>query len=172
MKLRLAKEDFALSIDFGISRFVVAKIVKTWINFMYFEFQELDFWPSRDVIDEHFPSNFKEMFPKTRVILDATEVPIQRPKHCDSQRITFSTYKNRNTLKTMIGISPRGQVTYVSPSYGGSASDRQMFERSPLVKEPLFLPADSIMSDRWIMVQDLFSNKDVRVNTLNYNEGL
>ena len=33
MKLRLAKEDYALSLDFGISRFVVARIVRTWINF-------------------------------------------------------------------------------------------------------------------------------------------
>jgi len=99
------------------------------------------------------------------VILDATEVPIQKPSNCDSQRATFSTYKNKNTLKTMIGISPRGQVIYVSPSYGGSASDRQIIERSPLVKDHMLSPGDSIMSDRGIMVQDLFSNQNVHVNT-------
>ena len=58
-----------------------------------------------EVIDEHFPKGFKNMFPTTRLTLDATEVPIQRPQNCDAQRITFSTYKHRNTAKTMIGVT-------------------------------------------------------------------
>ena len=125
VKLRQAKDDYGLSIDFGVSRSVVAKVTRTWINLMYFELSELDFWSSRDVVDEHFPANFQQMFPSTRVILDATEVPVQRPKHCNAQRVVLSTYKNTGTLKTMICITPRGQVSYVSASYGGSASDRQ-----------------------------------------------
>ena len=125
VKQRQAKDDYGLSIDFGVSRSVVAKVTRTWINLMYFELSELDFWSSRDVVDEHFPANFQQMFPSTRVILDATEVPVQRPKHCNAQRVVLSTYKNTGTLKTMICITPRGQVSYVSASYGGSASDRQ-----------------------------------------------
>ena len=65
----------------------------------------------------------------------------------------------------MIGISPKGLVTYVSPSYGGSASDRQMIEQSPLLKDKMLSPGESIMADRGIMVQDLFASQDVRVNT-------
>lgn len=30
------------------------------------------------------------------------------------------------TLKTMVGITPNGVVSYVSSAYGGSASDRQI----------------------------------------------
>jgi hypothetical protein len=42
---------------------------------------------------------------------------MQKPAKVDDQRSTWSSYKNSNTLKTMIGTSPRGIVTYVSPSY-------------------------------------------------------
>ena len=56
MKLRIAKH-YDLSLDFGISHFIVARIVQTGINFMYFELSELDFWPTRKMIhvDAHFP---------------------------------------------------------------------------------------------------------------------
>ena len=51
VKLRQAKDDYGLSLEFGMSRSVVAKVTRTWINLMYFELSELDFWPCRDVVD-------------------------------------------------------------------------------------------------------------------------
>ncbi|CAC5401581.1 unnamed protein product [Mytilus coruscus] len=72
-----------------------------------------------------------------RVILDATETPIQKPSHVDAQSVTWSSYKHKNTIKTMIGCTPRGTVSY----------------------------KDSIMADRGIMVQDLLAAQDVKVNT-------
>ena len=165
IKLRHGRDDYGIGLDFGVGRQVVSRIVKTWVNFMFYELSELDFWPDKEVIDQHFPTKFKKMFPTTRVILDATEIPIQRPQNCNGQRVTFSTYKNTNTLKTMIGISPRGVVSYVSESYGGSASDRQIIERSSLLKDTMLSSGDSIMADRGIMVQDLFAYRNVQVNT-------
>lgn len=167
IKLRQAKEDTELSFFFNISETTVSKIVVTWINFLYYQLRELDIWPSRKVVDQHIPSDFKRKFPRTRVILDATEVPIQKPSHVDSQCATWSSYKHRNTLKTMIGCSPRGTISFISDSYGGSASDRQIVERSDLVRPEMnkFNPKDSIMADRGIMVQDLLATQDVYVNT-------
>ena len=157
IKLRQAKDDYALALDLGISRSVVGKDVNTWINFMYFQLSELDFWPARQVVDEHFPIRFQNMFPITRLILGATEVQIHRPKHCDGQRQTFSTYKNMN-----MNISPRGVVSYVSDSYEGSSSDRL---RSALVKDDMLSSGDSIMADRGIMVQDFSPSRDIHVKT-------
>ena len=37
-----------------------------------------------------------------------------------AQQITFSTYKNKNTAKVLIGVTPGGMVSYISPAYGGS----------------------------------------------------
>ncbi|XP_078491081.1 uncharacterized protein LOC144747146 [Ciona intestinalis] len=118
-----------------------------------------------NIIELECQQTFKP-FSSTRIILDATEIPIEKPSHVLSQRVTFSNYKNRNTLKTMIGISPNGLVTFVSPSYGGSCSDRQIIENSELyVKSSEFFGAgESIMADRGILVQDLFASANVKVN--------
>ena len=90
---------------------------------------------------------------------------IEKPGNVKDQRATWSSYKNCNTLKTMIGISPNGVVTYVSPSYGGACSDRQIIERSSLLQNKMLSPHEDIMADRGIMVQDLFASQDVKVNT-------
>ena len=71
----------------------------------------------------------------------------------------------------MIGCSPRGVTTYVSPAYGGCASDRQIIENSTLLTGH-FESGDSIMADRGILVQDLFASQNVRVNTPTTMKGL
>ncbi|XP_069105886.1 uncharacterized protein, partial [Argopecten irradians] len=165
MKLRRATENIELGHLFHISETTVSTLLNVWINFLYFQLKELDIWPSRDVVDEHMPDNFSQ-FSKTRVILDATEIPIHKPRNVNAQSATFSSYKNKNTLKTMVGCTPKGAVSYISDAYGGSASDRQIIERSRLVQDrSMFTSGDSIMADRGIMVQDLFASKDVQVNT-------
>ena len=77
------------------------------------------------------------MIPVKPVVLDATDVPIQRPTHRNSQRVPSS---NTHGLKTIIVIciTPRGQVSYVSDIYGGSASDRHRRD-TPYSKITCFL---------------------------------
>lgn len=167
MKLRRAKEDIELAMFFDVSESTVSRTITTWINFMYFQLKELNIWPSKEIVDLYMPLDFSKKFPNTRVILDATEVPLQKPSEVNAQSITWSSYKHKNTLKTMVGITPRGCVSYISDSYGGSASDRQIIENSELLKptNSMFKKGDSIMADRGIMVQDLFAAQDVQVNT-------
>ena len=121
-------------------------------------------WPDGDVIETHMPINFSKLFPKTKLIVDGVETPSEKPHNADAQSIIFSAYKNQNTLKTMVGCTPRFVTSYVSDSYGGSTSDRQIMERSTVLTEYPFKPKDSLMADRGIMVQDLFAAKDVFVN--------
>lgn len=64
----------------------------------------------------------------------------------------------------MVGITPDGAVWYVSSACVGSASDRQIIERSSLLNQGKSDAGDSIMADRGILVQDLFSNQNVFVN--------
>lgn len=103
MKLRQCKEDFELSLYFEISKSTVSRIVSTWINFLYFQLKELDIWPSKELIMEYMPADFSVQFPTTRVILDATEIPIQKQSNVESQSAPWSNYKHKNTLKVMIG---------------------------------------------------------------------
>ena len=41
---------------------------------------------------------------------------------------TYSNYKGHNTAKYLVGISPHGQIMFVSRSYGGRASDKYIEE--------------------------------------------
>ena len=57
----------------------------------------------------------------TRVILDATEIPIQIPQILNTQSIVYT--KVINTLKTII-VVPLRYNFFFNDFYSGSASDR------------------------------------------------
>ena len=162
IKLRRHTPNFELSRLFGISEADVYNIVFTWIRFMAVQWGEITLWPTADMVSFFMPSGFAKHFRRTRVILDCTECPVKKPKRPVAQQATFSTYKNRNTVKTLIGITPGGLCSHVSPTYGGSTSDRQILERSNLPTS--CDPGDSVMVDKGFNVQDLFIPYDVLVN--------
>ncbi|KAK2145239.1 hypothetical protein LSH36_693g02090 [Paralvinella palmiformis] len=110
---------------------------------------EINIWPKREIVDYHSPFDFKHQFPRTRVMFDGTECPIKKPKAAAVQWVTFSSYKNRNTAKVLVGVN-RWQVSYVSPAYGGSTSNRQIVERSDLTR--ICNPTDSIMADKGFLL--------------------
>lgn len=165
MKLRCAKPDIELSIMFGIGNKLVGLIFSTMIRFLFYHLKDMTPWLPKDVVDLYTPLDFKSKYKGTRVILDGTEFHVQKPSDVKDQSATWSSYKNHSTVKAMIGISPRGVVSHVSPTYGGCTSDRQIIERSDLVQKGMFEKGDSIMADRGIMVQDMFASLDVKVNT-------
>uniref|UniRef100_A0A2S2PLY9 DDE Tnp4 domain-containing protein n=2 Tax=Schizaphis graminum TaxID=13262 RepID=A0A2S2PLY9_SCHGA len=121
-------------------------------------FDNLIFWPSKAEIMANIPYCFKN-FVNVRVILDCTEVPVQKPK-CLSCRIKlYSLYKSGFTLKFMIGVSPAGLITFVSNSYGGRASDSIIFKQSNLIQ--LLDRYDAIMVDRGFLIDDECNEKGV-----------
>ncbi|XP_052212564.1 THAP domain-containing protein 5-like [Dreissena polymorpha] len=62
----------------------------------------------------------------------------------------------------LVGSTPGGLISYVSPAYGGATSDRQIVERSSLTR--LCSKSDSIMADKGFNVQDIFAPHDVHIN--------
>lgn len=162
IKLRQYKTNFEVSKLFSVSTTTVENIWLTWINFMSRQWREVNFWPDRDLVNFFAPKDFYSKFPTTRLIIDGTEIAVKKPKPPISQQSTFSTYKNRNTVKVLIGSTPGGLTSFISPAYGGSASDRQLVERIPLLN--MCEPRDSVMSDQGFNVQDLFASTDVTIN--------
>lgn len=162
IKLRQHKTNFELSKLFGVSEADVYNIFCTWIRFMSLQWSEIDIWPSRDLVTFFSPNDFRNKFPSTRVIVDGTECPVKKPALPLAQQSTFSTYKNRNTVKVLVGATPSGLISYVSPAFGGSTSDRQIVERSDLPDR--CDSGDSVMADKGFDVQDLFANRNVAVN--------
>lgn len=70
------------------------------------------------------------------------------------QQRTFSSYKNHNTFKALIGISPSGTVTFMSKLYPGNISNKELTRQSVLLDK--LVPGDSIMADKGFdTMQDL-----------------
>ncbi len=162
VKLRVHSPNFELSRMFNVSESTVCNVFHTWICFMTLQWKELNMWPNRELVDFFMPTDFKTVFPSTRVIIDGLECPIKKPKDAITQQVTFSQYKNRNTAKAVVGSSPGGLVTFITDVYGGSTSDRQIIERSGLIQ--LCNANDSVMADKGFNVQDLFAPFDIHVN--------
>jgi hypothetical protein len=162
IRLRRHKTYFELSRLFGISECTVTNIFVTWINFMYYQWRELNTWPSKDLVHYHAPTDFRDKFSTTRAMVDGTECPIKKPKNPLSQQQTFSHYKNKNTVKVLVSATPAGLVSHVTDAYGGAASDRQIVERSNLAQ--ICDPKDSLMADKGFNVQDIFAPYDVHIN--------
>ena len=99
------------------------------------------------------PEAFKAKYKSTRVIIGCTEVRCQMPSSLQLNGELFSSYKNHATLKGL-SISPRGAITFVSPLYTGSTSDREMVRRSGLLDLP-FNDKDSVMAYKGYNNEDL-----------------
>ncbi|XP_075734780.1 uncharacterized protein LOC119178447 isoform X1 [Rhipicephalus microplus] len=145
VRLRTGMQRQELARNFLMSESLVSRTFSTWINILQRELRHLTPLPTLDGIRFHLPKCFSD-FPDTRLVLDATEVRIQRPSSLSAQRQTFSPYKHYNTYKALIGCTPDEYITYVSRLWGGSSSDKAILESSGLLDK--LEPGDAIMVDK------------------------
>lgn len=124
-------------------------------------FKEVTIWPSREQIQNYMPETFKERYSKTRIIIDCTELFIQRPSSTTVQQLTYSTYKSHNTAKALIGITPNCFISFVPDIQPGRLSDKEVVIRSGLVEK--LQPGDLVMADRGFTIEDLL-DKTVELN--------
>ena len=161
-RLRCGLMECDLAYRFKISQPTVSRIIITWTNFLYCKFKDIKIWPSREQVLHFMPNVFKEFYPTTRCIIDATELFIQSPSDPKAQQLTFSSYKNHNTFKAIVCITPSGAISFVSKLYGGSISDRQLTEKCGILD--LLEPGDSIMADKGFTIADLTEQRGVTLN--------
>ncbi|XP_020898606.1 uncharacterized protein LOC110237362 [Exaiptasia diaphana] len=161
-RLRVNMAEKVLADQFRISVSEVSRIFATYLDFMYTRFIQLDIWASRETIDKTMPESFRVEYPFTRIILDCTELFIQKPSCFRAQSETYSTYKSHNTAKGLIGIAPYGAVTFVSDLFGGHASDKEIVEATGILDK--FEEGDSVMADRGFEIRDLLMARGCSLN--------
>ena len=61
------------------------------------------------------------------------------------QQMVFSNYKNCNTYKGLVGISPEGVIAFVSALFPGCISDKELSGQNGTVN--LLEPGDLIVAD-------------------------
>ena len=110
-------------------------------------------WPDREDLWRTMPQCFQDSFgKKVTVIIDCFEVFIKRPSGLNARAQAFSSYKNHNTVKVLIGITPQGSISFVSKAWGGRTSDKFLIENSGILKN--ILPGDLLLADCAFTIQE------------------
>ena len=163
-RLRLGLKAEGVCDRTGLAPSTFSKMFATWVVSLALEVPILFPWPSIKVIDVTIPPCFAK-YPSTRVIIDWIEMQVQRPTSLLQQSVIISQYKSRNTFKVLVGISPCGLVTFLSPLWGGRVFDREITAQSRLVKDDKMIEeGDSVMADRGFDLEDILAHKNVRLN--------
>ena len=150
LRLGLLEEDIAYRAGVSSSHF--SRIWITWLDFLHCKFRAYPIWPSKSAIQKTMPTCFRESYPTTRVIIDCTEIYIERPSSLRSQSATYSNYKHNNTVKGLLGIAPSGAVSFVSDLYTGRTSDKKAAYDCNLYS--LLEAGDSIMADKGFAIEE------------------
>ena len=118
-------------------------------------------WPSKQLVKRHLPKCFSK-YPRTHVIIDCTELKVEKPSAPSSQIVTWSDYKSHNTFKLLVEIIPLRAFSFVSDLYSGAISDRAITIRSGLIEK--LEPMDDVMADRGFSLRDLVTKKNATLN--------
>ena len=152
IKLILALLTEDLSFRFQISTSTTSSIFVTWVKLMSIELSVLIIWPSRNQIRKSLPNCFQKLYPKVRCIINCFERFTETPCGLDLAASMWSEYKHHYTCKALVAITPNGAISYVSPIYGGRATD--IF----IVKDSAFMamlePYDEVMADRGFKIRE------------------
>lgn len=162
MRLRLGLFAKDLADRFKVSEATFSKHFSSWLSLIYEELKVINPFPSREIVNRTMPESFKSKYPTTRVIIDCTEIFLQRSSSLINQSLTFSNYKHHNTIKFLIGITPSGVISFVSEGWGGRVSDRQITHESGLLD--LLEERDSVMADKGFTIKDLLEKKKCTLN--------
>ncbi|GFV25628.1 uncharacterized protein TNCV_1459431 [Trichonephila clavipes] len=146
VKLRTGISNEFLAILFGISDSTVSRDFNFVTDVLYEKLKLQDVFPSKDQVIRYMPPPFRMYCKNVRIIVDCTEIEVQKPSSPMEQQMTFSRYKNANTFKGMIGITPNGAISFISELFTDSISDKEVFIRSKLMDR--LEPNDVVMADK------------------------
>ncbi|XP_037521336.1 uncharacterized protein LOC119398571 [Rhipicephalus sanguineus] len=146
----MASFEIARNIEISMPSF--SKIFSRWVLILEKERHALAAFPTLAQVQQNMPHHFRQ-HPNTRIVLDTTEVRIQKPSGLNAQRQTFSSYKYANTMKCLVGATPDCYISYVSKLYGGGTSDRAIVQQSGVLD--ILEPGDAVMVDKGFKIEDL-----------------
>ena len=92
MRLPLGLLQRDLSQRFNISEATVSRVFQTWERFMRVKLKPLIRLPSKEMFHQFKPNIFKELYPKTVLIIDAVEICAESPSSLDIQSACYSSY--------------------------------------------------------------------------------
>jgi hypothetical protein len=169
LKLDLNIQDIAFR--FQISKTTVSRYFITWVCFLYNELREVEWFPSQEQISGTLPHAFRERYPNTVAIIDASEFFLETPSDLALQSTSWSSYKHHNTMKFLVACTPNGSIAFISALYLGSISDPALTRDCGFLDHLEGMPGVSIMADRGFTIKESLSRLNVELNLPPFMEG-
>lgn len=117
---------------------------------------------NKQSIRKTLPISFRHNYHNVSCIIDCLEIDIQKPSKALFQALTWSDYKKGNTVKYLISCTPNGLVNYISPGFGGRASDVTIVENCNFLD--YLDPGTAILADRGFKhVEQTLSKKGIKL---------
>ena len=115
-------------------------------------------FPSQKLVRKYLPKRFQKYSP-TRIIIDGTEIFVERGTSMKTHAQVWSDCKHHNTWKALVGISLNGIIDFVSCLKINQISDKELTKCSGLLKKKL-KPEDNVMTDKVFDITDTLSSED------------
>ncbi|XP_037567707.2 uncharacterized protein LOC119448531 [Dermacentor silvarum] len=150
-----------LAVLFSVQGTTASNIFKDSIVILASILEHAVFWPSKTAVVNCLTMYFKE-YKDTRMVLHCTEIEIERPKDLVSRLLPYSHYKRTYTAKVLVSETPGVLISYISPAYGGNASDTYITKQCSILDKciPHF---DSVMVDKGFLIGELGKEKNIKM---------
>ncbi|XP_029850196.2 uncharacterized protein LOC115332061 [Ixodes scapularis] len=145
-----------LSVLFSIHRTTVSNLLKCCVCILSRVLGEAVFFPSKESVLGNLTVYFSP-FKNTRVVLDCTEITLERPGDLASRISTYSHYKNY-TAKVLVGM-----ITFVGTAFGGRTSDSFLTKESAILDQCVPY-VDHGMVDKGFLIESLCDDARVRMD--------
>ena len=162
VKLRKDFPEEELGKRAGVSQPTISRCFRKWVSALAAGLRAVPIWPSKEQVQSTMPADVLAMYPRTRVILDAVEIFMEKPANPTAQSVTWSAYKHHNTAKALVGVTPGGAISFVSKLYAGRISDKKLTQACGILT---FLDeGDVIMADKGFDIAEDAAAYRVRMN--------
>ncbi len=153
-----------ISVTYKVGRKLTSQVFRTWLQFMYFKFKDVEaaMFTRKEDLPRPLPRHFSnKLLRDVRVVIDCTEIFVQSSRNYTKQGHLYSSYKSHTTAKVLIGCSPSGRAVFVSECFEGSISDREIVKQSGFLA--YLNSGDTVLADRGFTIEDLVRQRGAKL---------